>query len=51
MLDAWQLGPPDSSLVIIDRQELDRFSRTYYGIPPLPADLRFPRDEPIIFKR
>ena len=32
------------SYVVIDPVELERFSKTYFGIPPLPPDFSGPRD-------
>jgi hypothetical protein len=48
IIDAWIEGAPPDSIVIVDPIELDRFSKTYYGIWPLPDSLKGPRDRPFI---
>jgi len=48
VVDAWVAGATGSPDVVIDPIELDRFSRTYLGIPPLPDDFPGPRDHPFI---
>jgi hypothetical protein len=42
-------GQTDRAYVVLDAAELDRFSKTYYGIPPLPSDeSAVPRDHPAV---
>lgn len=36
--EAWLAGMPNDTFVVIDREELDRFHRTYYGMPKLPGE-------------
>ena len=51
IIDAWLEGSPSDALLIVDPPELDRFSRTYYAIPPLPEDFQGPRDRSFILYR
>ncbi len=44
ILAAWLGNQEGSPLVIVDPMELERFSRTYFGIPPLGSDVPGPRD-------
>jgi hypothetical protein len=48
IMDAWLEGASGSPYVVVDPMELERFSRTYYGIPPLPAEFPGPRDRKFI---
>jgi hypothetical protein len=48
IVDAWLAGRAGTANVVIDPVELERFARTYYGIPPLPADFPGPRDRAFI---
>jgi hypothetical protein len=41
---AWLGNQEVAPLVIVDPMELERFSKTYFGIPPLGADVPGPRD-------
>jgi hypothetical protein len=45
---AWLEGVEGAPHIVIDPIELDRFARTYYGIPPLPPDFPGERDRPFI---
>ena len=44
IIDAWRGESNGSWYIVIDPIELDRFSKTYFGIPPLPPDFSGPRD-------
>ena len=44
VLAAWLGNQEGSPLVIVDPVELERFSKTYFGIPPLGGDVPGPRD-------
>src|SRR5439155_11082249 len=46
VVDAWVAGATGSPDVVIDPIELDRFSRTYLGIPPLLPHVPGPQDDP-----
>jgi hypothetical protein len=48
VVEAWTQGVSGSPAVLVDPIEIDRFSRTYLGIPPLPADFPGPRDRQFI---
>jgi hypothetical protein len=48
IVDAWLAGQSGSPMIVIDPSELERFSKTYHGIPPLPADFPGPRDREYI---
>jgi hypothetical protein len=37
IVDDWLAGMPPTRFVYIDADELRRFAKTYYGIPPAPA--------------
>ena len=45
---AWLGQQSGSPWMIVDPLELDRFSKTYYAIPPLGADFPGPRDHVFI---
>ena len=45
---AWQNGAPANAVKVVDPLELERFSRTYFGITPLPQDFPGPRDHTFI---
>ncbi|MEO6435241.1 MAG: hypothetical protein ABIP55_05715, partial [Tepidisphaeraceae bacterium] len=44
ILQAWLGDQTGSPMIVVDPIELDRFSKTYLGIDPLPADFPGPRD-------
>jgi hypothetical protein len=44
IVDAWLGGQTGSPNIVIEPNELERFSRTYFGVPPLPPDFPGPRD-------
>ena len=49
VVQAWLGDSVDpAAYVVVDPNELDRFSRTYFGIPPLPPDLSGPRDRSFV---
>jgi hypothetical protein len=37
IIDDWLTGMPKDALMFVDKESLNRFARTYYRIPPLPA--------------
>jgi len=49
IIDAWLAGASDANTIIIDPEELTRFSHTYYGIPAPP--LQYSGQQPIILRR
>jgi hypothetical protein len=48
IFEAWLGEQSGSPWIVVDPVELERFSRTYYGIPPLPDDFPGPRDRTFI---
>jgi hypothetical protein len=48
IIDAWLGDQSGSPIVVVDPLEIDRLSRTYYGIPPLPDNFPGPRDHVFI---
>jgi 4-amino-4-deoxy-L-arabinose transferase-like glycosyltransferase len=51
IVNAWLAGRAGAATIVVDPVELDRFSRTYYGIAPLPANFPGPRDRAFILQR
>jgi len=50
-MEAWIGGDaPERATIIVDPTELQRFSRTYWRIPPLSDDMRGPRDQPFVLR-
>ncbi len=39
LIPGWTEGAPPDAMVLVSPEELSRFARTYWGIPPLPRDL------------
>ncbi len=50
ILDAWLAGAAPDSIVIVDPIDLERFSKTYHAIPPLPETFPYPRDRIFILQ-
>jgi len=47
VLEAWRRPPVANEWLLIDPGELTRFSKTYFGIPPPPAEVEA-RAEPYV---
>jgi hypothetical protein len=51
LIDAWTQDAGDADVIVVDPLELERFARTYYGIPPLPPEFPGPRDRMFVIPR
>jgi hypothetical protein len=51
IISGWLEGAPADPTVVVDPVELDRFSRTYFGVVPMAADPALPRDRMFILRR